>query len=61
MSAEIEGSNYGLAYEYRDKLAIVENSPCDKCSLNQKNLILYSCSHKICFNCIRNQKDFMRI
>ena len=52
MSAEIEGSNYGLAFEYRDKLTIVENSPCDKCSLNQKNLILYSCSHKICFNCI---------
>ena len=49
---EKEGSNIGLAYELRERLTIKENLPCDKCSINSKNVIIYSCSHKLCFNCI---------
>ena len=49
---EKEGSNIGLAYELRERLTVKENLPCDKCSINSKNVIIYSCSHKLCFNCI---------
>ena len=49
---EKEPSNTGSSYQFKERLNINENLPCDKCSLNQRNIITYSCSHKLCFNCI---------
>ena len=50
---EKEASNPGSFYQFQERLNINnENIPCDKCSLKNKNLLEYSCSHKLCFNCI---------
>ena len=48
-----ESSNKESFYKYEGRLKVDnENNPCDKCSLNNKNLITYSCLHKICFTCL---------
>ena len=50
---EKEASNPGSFYQFQERLNINnENIPCDKCTLKNKNLLEYSCSHKLCFNCI---------
>ena len=52
-NVEKEQINRGSYYQFQERLNINnENAPCDKCSQNNNNLIIYSCSHKLCFNCI---------
>ena len=45
--------NKGSFYQFQERLNVnKDNAPCDKCSQNINNLIIYSCSHQLCFNCI---------
>ena len=39
--------------QYKEKANIIKDSACNKCK-EVNNLILYSCSHEICVNCIYN-------
>ena len=52
LSRDRELSNTGSYYQFKERLNLIDNTPCEKCSLNNKNLVTYSCSHKLCFNCI---------
>ena len=52
LSRDRELSNTGSYYQFKERLNLIDNSPCEKCSLNSKSLVTYSCSHKLCFNCI---------
>ena len=38
--------------EFKEKASIKNNSPCHKCNIQSKYLIIYSCSHEVCLNCI---------
>lgn len=37
---------------YKEKANVKNNSPCNKCNLLSNYLIIHSCSHEICLNCI---------
>ena len=45
-------SKADLSKQFKERLIVDEKIPCTKCTLKQKKLVLYSCSHKLCFNCI---------
>lgn len=47
-----KGINKDSYSQNADRLNLDKISCCDKCSLTCDNNILYSCSHKICSNCI---------
>ena len=48
---EKESSNAGSSYQFKERLNNIEKSKCNKC--NKYNTIeTYSCSHKLCYNCI---------
>ena len=50
---EIEQSKSGSYNQLQERLNITnEMGPCDKCSSSIKNRLVYSCEHKLCFNCI---------
>ena len=48
MSEEING-NDNL---FKEKASIKNNSPCNKCNLMSNYVIIHSCGHEICLNCI---------
>ena len=45
-------SKVDLSKQFKERLIVDEKIPCAKCTLKQTKLVLYSCSHKLCFNCI---------
>ena len=50
---EIEQSKTGSYNQLQERLHLNnEIAPCDKCLSNNNNLLVYSCTHKLCFNCI---------
>ena len=54
---EKEDAKNILSKEFKERLNKNVNVPCDKCTITQKDVIVYSCSHRLCFNCIF--KNFM--
>ena len=50
---EKDQKDKGSYYQFQERLNVNKDiAPCDKCSINNNNLIIYSCSHQLCFNCI---------
>lgn len=45
--------NANSYYDFKKRVNIIEDSLCQKCSTNNKDIISYSCKkkHQICFNC----------
>ena len=38
--------------EFKEKASIKNDCPCKKCNIQSKYLIVHSCSHDICINCV---------
>ena len=52
MEPKEKESSGGSYHQVKERVNISENMPRIKCSSVNKNLIEFSCSHKVCFNCI---------